>query len=136
VTLDRSHDAPDDGGGLEAARAAARRLRRFGGQQLVREMTEIFVADVPSRIAVARDGLGSGNHRAVEYAAHSIKSSSGQFGAEAMQRLCADAERLAQRGELERVPRLLDAIETEFDRFCGWLARAADEPAADERPPS
>jgi len=115
-------------GGFEAAREAARRLRRFGGERLVKDMSAIFVEDVPVRLAVAREGLGSGDHRAVEYAAHSMKSSCGQFGAAEMQRLCAAAERLAQRGELDNVPPVLDALEEEFSRFRVWLERAGDEP--------
>ena len=125
--LDDSANTPGTPAGFEAAREAAKRLRRFGGERLVRDMSAIFVEDVPVRLAVARDGVGSGDPRTVEHAAHSMKSSCGQFGAAAMQRLCADAERLARQGELDDLPPVLDALEEEFSRFRAWLERAADD---------
>jgi len=115
---------------FESAHEAARRLRRFGGERLVKDMSAIFVEDVPERIAVAREGLGSGNHRAVEHAAHSMRSSCGQFGAAEMERLCAAAERLARRGELDDLPPVLDALEEEFGRFRAWLEREGQAPPA------
>ena len=125
---DRAHERLEAPAGFDAACEAARRFRRFGGERLVRDMSAIFVEDVPVRLAFAREGLGTGDRRAVEYAAHSMKSSCGQFGAATMQRLCADAERLAQRGELDNLPPVLDALEEEFSRFRVWLERAGDEP--------
>jgi HPt (histidine-containing phosphotransfer) domain-containing protein len=53
------------------ARAAADRLRRFGGQELARDMIQMFVEDTPQRIATARDGVAHGDAGTVEHAAHS-----------------------------------------------------------------
>ena len=110
-----------------ALREATRRLHRFGGDALVRDMRAIFVADVPERLAAARIGIETGNRRAVVHAAHSLKASCGQIGAATMQRLCADAERLAADGALDRVAPLLAAVAREFDVVRAWLA--ADAPA-------
>jgi HPt (histidine-containing phosphotransfer) domain-containing protein len=114
----------------EASREAACRLRRLGGDQLVRDMSAIFFEDTPPRIAAARRGARAGDGRVVEHAAHSMKSSSGQLGAVAMQRLCADVELLARSGELASVPPLLDAIEAEFADFRAAIewATAGDAP--------
>ena len=115
-----------------ALREAAERLHRFGGASLVRDMQAIFVEDVPERLEAARIGVAAGNRRAVVHAAHSLKASSGQIGAVAMQRLCADAERLAGEGPLDRVAPLLAAVEREFALVRAWLARdaAAAAPAS------
>jgi HPt (histidine-containing phosphotransfer) domain-containing protein len=119
---------------VEASREAAGRLRRMGGDRLVRDMSAIFFEDTPARIAAARTGLRTGDGRVVEFAAHSMKSSSGQLGAVAMQRLCADVELLARGGELGPVAPLLDALEAEFAEFRVSLERtivAAAVAAAD-----
>ncbi|MFL5577174.1 MAG: Hpt domain-containing protein [Gemmatimonadaceae bacterium] len=109
-----------DGGGDVAGDALAR-LRRFGGDALVRDMSEILLSDVPERIRAARAGLRAGDRAAVRLATHAMKSSCAQFGAAAVARLCGDAEAAARRGELAPLPALLDAIEREFARFRRWL---------------
>ena len=100
-----------------AARAAAERLRRFGGQQLAHDLIEMFVEDTPRRIAVAREGVAQGDAGAVEHAAHSMKGSCAQFGAAAMQRLAREVEVRAQRRQLADVPPLLEALDEEFAAY-------------------
>ena len=104
--------------GREAqARAAADRLRRFGGQELARDMIQMFVEDTPQRIATARDAVALGDAGVVEHAAHSMKGSCAQFGATAMQRLAREVEVRAQRRELADVPPLLEALDEEFAAY-------------------
>ncbi len=111
--------APDK---WEAGRAAVERLRKWGGDQLVREMSALFLAGMVARLAAARAGLRTGDSGAIARAAHAMKSSCGQFGAMAMQRLCEEAEMQANRNDLTRLPALLQALEAEFSEFQGWLA--------------
>ena len=110
---------------LAALREAVQRLRRFGGDQLVRDMTAVFVEDVPSRLAAARAGIAEGDRRRVEHAVHSLKASCGQFGATAMQQRAAAAEQLARDGALDAVPPLLDELAAEFRHVRRWVAREA-----------
>ena len=114
---------------LAALREAVQRLRRFGGDQLVRDMTVVFVEDVPTRLAAARAGVAEGDRRRVEHAVHSLKASCGQFGATAMQQRAAAAERLAREGTLDAVPPLLDELAAEFRDVRAWVAREAGAPA-------
>lgn len=109
----------DQPGGHEALE----RLRGFGGDRLLRDMARIFVTDMPARLVRARAGVASDDARAVAYAAHMMKSSSAQFGAEALVPLCAAAERAAGAGELAAVPTLLDGIERELAAYFVWLER-------------
>jgi two-component system sensor histidine kinase RpfC len=115
-----------------AGREALERLRRFGGDALVRDMSAILLADVPERIGAARAGLRARDAAAVRLATHAMKSSCAQFGAVAVARLCEEAEGAARRDELAPVAPLLDAIEREFDHFRRWLDR--EVPVAPERP--
>lgn len=100
---------------------AIARLHKWGGDKLVREMTALFLAQVPERIAAAREGLRELNAAEVERAAHSLKSSCSQLGAARMQTICAEIERLSAAGELNPVPELVDRIESEFARYAEWL---------------
>ena len=115
MSAGRDESAPLDR--ASAARAAADRLRRFGGQQLAHDLIEMFVEDTPRRIAVAREGVVQGDAGAVEHAAHSMKGSCAQFGAAAMQRLAREVEVRAQRRQLADVPPLLEALDEEFEAY-------------------
>lgn len=99
------------------ARAAADRLRRFGGQALAHDMIQMFVEDTPLRIAIAREGVALGDAGAVAYAAHSMKGSCAQFGASVMQRLAREVEVRAERRDLADVPPLLEALAREFAAY-------------------
>ena len=111
----------------EAGRAAVERLRKWGGDQLVREMSALFLADMPAQLAALRAGLRTGDNAAIARAMHSMKSSCGQIGAVAMQRLCQDAEIEASRDDLTRLPSILQQLEAEFSEFRGWLVSVAEE---------
>ena len=121
--LATDHDAavwPDPPG----AREALARLHRFGGDALVRDMAGVFLADMPGRVALAKAALSAGDAGRVAYATHTMKSSSAQFGAEALQRLCAEAERLARAGDVAPVGALLRSIERELAAYSAWLRYA------------
>jgi HPt (histidine-containing phosphotransfer) domain-containing protein len=118
---DAGAEGPD--GDPPGALAALERLRGFGGEPLLRDMAAIFVTDTPARIARLERGLADGNAAAVAYAAHTMKSSSAQFGAAALERLCADAERAARAGDLAPVGALLAGIVREFASYRAWLER-------------
>lgn len=71
--------------------AAAARLRRLGGDRLLREMTELFLQLGEERLAAA----GSGDRQEAERACHSLKSSAGNLGAHVLQQAAAQAEQTA-----------------------------------------
>ena len=112
----------DEAGDDQApARAALAQLRRWGGDELAREMAGIFLTDMPPRLAAARAALAGGDGPGVAFPAHSMKSSSAQLGATVLHDLCAAVESLAGSGELARAAPLLDAAGAELARFSAWL---------------
>jgi HPt (histidine-containing phosphotransfer) domain-containing protein len=121
-------------GERRARREALARLRRFGGDRLVRDMAVIFVTDMPERIALARAGVSAGDAGRVAYAAHTMKSSSAQFGALALARACEQAEHAARGAHLGALAARVEAIEREFAAFRAWLESdltPAERPVAD-----
>lgn len=103
------------------------RLRRWGGERLVRDMVALFLTQVPERLAAVRQALRQGDISEAERAAHALRSSSAQLGAVRMEVLCAQAERCAAQGDVGAIPASIDQLEREFVRFVEWLPRTARE---------
>lgn len=59
------------------------------------EIVESYLEDTPEKIIEMRECLGQDNYETVSRLAHSLKSSSGIFGARYMIALCLDLERAA-----------------------------------------
>jgi HPt (histidine-containing phosphotransfer) domain-containing protein len=72
--------------------AAIARLKRIGGDGLVREMLTLFLQHAPGRVATAEEAVAAGTLRAAEHAAHSLKSSAGNVGATRLQAAAAAVE--------------------------------------------
>ena len=105
--------------------AAVERLRQWGGDALVREMSAIFFEDAPKRLAAARAGVSAGDPAAVVRAMHALKSSAGQLGAARAQRVCNLAEQQARAGDLAGLATSIDEIAQALNRFHTWLVTTA-----------
>lgn len=101
--------------------AALERLHRWGGDALRTQIVEMFLARAPDQVAAALDAARRGDAEAVRKVAHTLKSSAGQLGAVAVQRLCQDAERRAEAGEGSSLVPLVHALEAELGRYRAWL---------------
>jgi HPt (histidine-containing phosphotransfer) domain-containing protein len=94
-------------------------IRELGGQDLLVELVQIFLAHAPRRIENFRQGVRSGDLAQAEKAIHSFRSSSVSLGASRVAEMAAELERLAKqrRGELlaERLPEFEKAVEVLLD---------------------
>lgn len=110
---------------------ALERLRRFGGDTLLRDMIDLFLEHAPRRIAASRQALSGTDLSPLRLSVHSLVSSCAQLGAEQMRRLSADAE-LAAVATPQALPGLLDALEREFEIVKPLLiaARPGDKAAS------
>jgi two-component system sensor histidine kinase/response regulator len=126
MTTTRSADASS----AEIDRALER-LRRFGGDTLLRDMIDLFLEHAPRRIAASRHALAGTDLSPLRLSVHSLVSSCAQLGAEQMRRLSADAEQAAVTNT-RALPGLLDALEREFDIVKPLLiaARPGDKAAS------
>jgi HPt (histidine-containing phosphotransfer) domain-containing protein len=93
---ERVTDGPDvlDGAALE-------RLKALGGPEPLAQMIDLFLEHGAERVRAALAGEQSGDRVALERAAHSLKSTAGNLGAEALQR-CAQAIELMAASADER----------------------------------
>lgn len=102
---------------------ALERLRRFGGDALLRDMIDLFLEHAPKRIAASRQALAANDLAPVRLSVHSLVSSCAQLGAEQMRRLSAEAER-AVANNPDALAGLLEALEREFAIVQPLLAAA------------
>lgn len=109
---------------------ALERLRRFGGDKLLREMIALFLGATPERIEAARKAALGGDAAAAERALHSLKSSAAQLGAMRMQHLSERGEHAARAGSLDDVLPIVHEISEEHARVRAWLSAARTGGAA------
>ena len=81
-----------------------------------------YLADTPPRVAQLRAAANAGDAEALRQAAHALKSSSANVGAEQMAALCKEIETLGRRGGGDGVRSLVARVEAEVARVIGALA--------------
>jgi CheY-like chemotaxis protein len=104
----------------------------LGGEpEFLVEVVEAFLSDTPPRIETIKSTLASGDGEGLGRAAHSLKGSSGNFGAARLQAICADVERLGRAGQLTGLPALVERLEVEYalvaDRLSELAADASEQ---------
>jgi two-component system, sensor histidine kinase and response regulator len=116
-----AEEDPLDRGGL----ADLRDLQEEGEPDLLKELMELFLADVPLQLALLRKAVEAGDVPSVERVAHTLKGSCGNMGARSMEALCAELEESARSGELGTAPGLISSLEVEFGRARSALEEAS-----------
>lgn len=107
---------------------AVDRLLGLGGPPLVRKMIDAFLGSSPQRVEGARESMASGDLKGVEQAAHSLKSSSANFGATDLVDLVAEVELLAASGESgPRLDELMAQLPGTFEAVCRDLEALREE---------
>ncbi|OGR83842.1 MAG: hypothetical protein A2902_02435 [Elusimicrobia bacterium RIFCSPLOWO2_01_FULL_64_13] len=91
------------------------RLSEFGGKKVTIEMIRLFIAYTPNRLKECCDGFYAKNARAVEVAAHSLRSTCGQMGVFGMQKLAEEIEGAAETKSLDGLEPLVTRLVKEFD---------------------
>jgi HPt (histidine-containing phosphotransfer) domain-containing protein len=84
--------------------------------EFLREIVGIFLEDTPQRLAELDQCLAQGDASRFSRAAHSIKGSSSNLGANALRDLAGQLEHRSQKEGLADVGALLASLKVEFDR--------------------
>jgi HPt (histidine-containing phosphotransfer) domain-containing protein len=116
------------GMGLESGidMQALERLRILGGNELVSKMVQLFITHAESSMREAEICLAAGNLKRVQHAAHSLKSSAGNLGAQHVQDLAGQIELLSENKTGELQP-LLAELEQAYLRAKGRLTEEIRE---------
>ncbi len=95
--------------------ASFREMEVEGGESILAKLIEVFIENTPRVIEEARAGLARKLSPRLERAAHTLKGSCSNFGAERMRVACERLEKVARQGELEGAPELIAQVEKEFE---------------------
>ncbi len=96
---------------------AALLARLMGDDELVDEVVDIYLEDIPTRIEALRECLEAGDAAGAERQAHTIKGASANVGSDALRDLAADLERAGKKGDLESVKAGLKELIWRYDAF-------------------
>ena len=105
--------------------AVVERLRQLtppGEPDVLTEIFTVFLAEVPRRIDRLKAAWCAGDVAAVQRAAHSLKGSSGNLGADALFEVTRRIDARARAGEL-RLDELITALDREYAKVAAEIQR-------------
>ncbi len=104
--------------------AVIERLRQLtppGEPDVLKEVLQLFLQEVPSRISRLRAAWQAGNPSDVHRAAHSLKGSSGNIGATDLFEVCRQLDDQGRAGDLAQMPTLVACLDTEYARVAAEI---------------
>jgi HPt (histidine-containing phosphotransfer) domain-containing protein len=102
------------------------RLKEWGGDALMTRMVVLFFQVAPERMEAIRNGVEEADVNAVERGAHSLRSSAGNLGADAVRQLAGRIEELAAAGNLDGLRPLAKELEDRFRETLVELRNATE----------
>ncbi len=101
---------------------------RVGGDiEFLQEIADLFLEDCPKLLAQIRAAVSGGDARSLEYAAHTLKGSVANFGADAARDAAFRLEALGRAGDMTPAPDAYSALEQEIQRFTQELGTLSRE---------
>ncbi|TMC94653.1 MAG: response regulator [Chloroflexi bacterium] len=111
--------------GLALDPAVLSELRQFQGQgepDIVQELAEAFQFETPLLLEALCEAVAQGQPEQLQSAAHNLKGSSNNLGAQTMAALSAELEAISKTGTVEQAAELVTHLEQEYQRVCQALA--------------
>jgi PAS domain S-box-containing protein len=106
----------------------AKALAHVGGDpELLRELTALFLAECPQRLAEMRAAIARADAPKLRLAAHTLKGAVGNFAASAAWDAAQRLESMGQQAKMEGATEALAALETELERLRTVLADVAGQ---------
>jgi len=112
--LPEAREASGADGGARLEAPSLESLRELGGDALVAQVIDAFVADAPDVLATVRLSLEQGDVDKLRRAAHTLKSNSATIGAVAFSELCRELEQRAKNGDLAGAAEVAARIDAEY----------------------
>lgn len=106
----------DFAGSLDPDRIAMLRELDDGDGELMATLVQEYKSDSGQQLATMRQALVDADASALGRAAHTLKGSSANLGAERLAGLCAQIQELGHAGELDGADSLVAAASTELGR--------------------
>ena len=98
-----------------------RQLTPPGEPDVLKEVLQLFLEDVPGRIERLRAAWQAGNAVEVQRSAHSLKGSAGNIGASHLLAVCRQLDDRGKSGDLSNLPGLVASLDAEYDRVAAEI---------------
>ena len=111
----------------EAVLDTLRLLTPPGEPDVLTEVLQMFLQEVPPRIERLCNAWAAGNIEEMSRAAHSLKGSAGTIGAQRLFSVCSQLDDVGRAGALTKVAPLVDALGTEFSKVEVAIRRVIED---------
>lgn len=122
---DKLFDSPTGGETSHLDAGALAKLREIGGRieegNFVQNLLERFLKGTPERLQVLRHAAAAGDCEALEFQAHTLKSSCAYVGARVMAAVCQTLESSARAEDAGDAERLVTELYDSFERIAPAL---------------
>jgi signal transduction histidine kinase/CheY-like chemotaxis protein/HPt (histidine-containing phosphotransfer) domain-containing protein len=99
-----------------------------GGREGLAQIVDLFLREVPGRLAALTEAIGAGNAPALEFAAHKLKGGSAMLGAIRLAQLCDQLEIAGSVGSVAGTAALLAEVRLELGRVRTMLLNEVASP--------
>jgi len=106
-----------------------RELDPAGGMGLARQILQVYLDSTGKLVNQAEQAIVAGDAEALRIAAHTLKSSSANVGAETVSALFKQLEVLGREAKLEQASRLFDQARLEYDQAVNEIRTLLEETA-------
>lgn len=103
------------------------KLKQDMGEDYIGELIDTYLMDAPRSIEKIRQAVAAGNADELRRAAHSVKSTSANFGAVELSSLASNLEMLGKSNTLAGAANILTRLETEYAQVALDLQRLRGE---------
>jgi HPt (histidine-containing phosphotransfer) domain-containing protein len=94
--------------------AELRAMETAGSPGFLGELIDIFIKEADGHLVKLRDSYAARDARVFTHSAHTLKGSSGNLGAQAMSRICADLQTAGHAADWTRAGAALPGLEEEY----------------------
>jgi HPt (histidine-containing phosphotransfer) domain-containing protein len=98
-----------------------RQLTPPGEPDVLTEVLQMFLQEFPPRMERLRNAWAAGNIEEMYRAAHSLKGSAGNIGAQRLLGVCTRLDEIGRAGHLEHSAPLVDALAIEYGKVAGEI---------------
>ncbi len=99
-------------------------LDRMGGdEEILREIAALFIEDSPEQLRRIRQSIDDGDTHAMERAAHTLKGSVANFGAEKAVQAALTLEIMGRKGQLTEANQCYQELETAIEEVQSALRK-------------
>ena len=111
-----------------AVMATLRQLTTPGEPDVLTEVLQLFLQEVPLRMDRLRIAYAAGNIEEVYRAAHSLKGSAGNIGAQRFMGVCRQLDEMGRAGDLTNAAPLVAALGLEYETVAAEIGRVIETP--------